>query len=81
MITLTGKYTKQKLDGCTVSWEKRTNPVMIKLEGDKVKVEEEEEETENEYTDGRPSQFKDAHWRRSEEDRERKVREIQAQRC
>ena len=50
---------------------------MMKLEGDKA----EEEETEDEYTGGRPSQFKDAHWRRSEEDRKREVREMQAQRC
>ena len=55
--------------------------MMMKLEGDKAEEEEKAEETEDEYTDGRPSQFEDAHWRRSEEDRKREVREMQAQRC
>ena len=55
--------------------------MMMKMEGDKAEEEEKEEETEDEYTGGRPSQFKDAHWRRSEEDRTREVREMQAQRC
>ena len=54
---------------------------MMKLEGDKAEEEEEEEETEDEYTGGRPSQFNDAHWRRSEEDRKREVRGMQAQTC
>ena len=54
---------------------------MMKLEGDKAEEEEEEEEIEDECTGRRPSQFKDAHWRRSEEDRKREVREMQAQRC
>ena len=54
---------------------------MMKPEGDKAEEEEKEEETEDEYTGGRPSQFKDAYWRRTEKDKKQEVREMQAQRC
>jgi hypothetical protein len=37
--------------------------------------EKKEEESEDEYNGGRPSQFKDAQWRQTEEDKKRNLRE------
>jgi hypothetical protein len=41
--------------------------------------EKKEEESEDEYNGGRPSQFKDAQWRQTEEDKKRNEREKEAQ--
>jgi hypothetical protein len=40
--------------------------------------EKKEEESEDEYNGGRPSQFKDAQWRLTEEDKKRNQRETEA---
>jgi hypothetical protein len=48
-------------------------------ERDQPEEEKKEEESEDEYNGGRPSQFKDAQWRKTEEDRKRDQQEKEAQ--
>jgi hypothetical protein len=57
----------------------RGQSIQCRSERYKPEEEKKEEESEDEYNGGRPSQFKDAKWKQTEEDKKRNQREREAQ--